>query len=99
MYVGQDDHWPERQGRDGRPVHELSEDRQENARVLRVRDDAVDAVGEQLVAGEVDLAPGCDDHNQARTEEGIDDRHVESGAKRTITKADRTEEIRREKNR
>src|SRR3546814_3837638 len=77
MYVGQDDHWPERQGRDGRPVHELSEDRQENARVLRVPDDAVDAVGEQLVAGEIDLAPACDDHNQARTDECIADRSEE----------------------
>src|SRR3546814_4730211 len=91
MYVGQDDHWPERQGRDGRPVHELSEDRQENARVLRVPDDAVDAVGEQLVAGEIDLAPACDDHNQARTDECIADRHFDSGANRTITEQRRPE--------
>src|SRR3546814_11265794 len=83
--------WPERQGRDGRPVHELSEDRQENARVLRVPDDAVDAVGEQLVAGEIDLAPACDDHNQARTDECIADRHFHRGANRTITEQRRPE--------
>src|SRR3546814_12028535 len=84
MYVGQDDHWPERQGRDGRPVHELSEDRQEHARALRVPDAAVDAVGEQLVAGEIDLAPACDAHTQARTDECIADNHLDTRATRTL---------------
>ena len=41
--VGPDDDGEERHGQDGRPVDELTEERQEDPRVLRVPDGAIEA--------------------------------------------------------
>src|SRR3546814_12435686 len=66
-------------------MHEVPEHRQENTRVLRLPDDAIDAISEQLLAGEIDLDPAFDDHHQAGNHEDVADRHLDPGAELAIT--------------
>src|SRR3990167_7657514 len=79
--VGPDNDGEERHGQDRRPVDELAEERQEDRRVLRVPDHAIEAGGGQAsgAARPVDLAPPLDQQGDPQEDEGVPDHHLDHG--------------------